>query len=211
MKNKKVILTVLAIVIVLAGVYVQRVFTEDNNTISYKYTTTENTNTSVNGKLSKNYAHADVQGIKGNAVTKAASDESLPEKTRHSKSTGAHALVNSNTTGSLPYQSGNNVYSDVNSTGQYQNSKDFTQSVNPSSNVGYKPVTIGAVRAISTNNVAEITNGSGTNNNSTPMQKAGEKPGEPGLGTLPVGDGVWILILLTLIYGGWKYQKFSMV
>ncbi len=212
MKTPNVILTVLGIVIVLTGIYLKSMFSENSEVIPYNFAKGVNYKTTFNGKLSKNYSQADVQGIRGYAVTKVnttSSDASITKVTNHSTSGKIiHANKSASSATSISSQSGNDAYIKVNSTGQSLNSDNFAQSVNPTISASFRPVSNVSVKKMSAKSAIASNNVSGNKNNSKPMQKTGGKPAEPGLGTLPVGDGVWILLLLTLIYGGWRYLRF---
>jgi hypothetical protein len=211
MKKIIIIPLVLLTLFLIVVYFMYNMSINSNNDIPDNYVIALNSNTSFKGKLSKNYAHSDVRGVNvydGSKVNATSSNVSSIKETNRLTSGVALSNKVSSTATKMSSQSANDAYSTVSSTGQTMNSDNYTQSVHPSISGRFRPVSIVSVNSVSANNAIASTDVSVIKNNSKPLQKAGDKPGEPGLGTLPVGDGMWILLLLTLIYGGWRYLRF---
>jgi len=207
MKKIKIIPLVLLTLFLIVVYFMYNMSINSNNDIPDNYVIALNSNTSFKGKLSKNYAHSDVRGVNvydGSKVNATSSNVSSIKET--DRSTTGVALSNkvSSTATKMSSQSANDAYYTVSSIGQNMNFDNYTQSVNPSISGRFRPVSIVSVNSVSANNAIASTDVSVVKNNSKPMQKAGSKPGEPGLGTLPVGDGMWILLAFTAIFSARK-------
>lgn len=188
MKNFSIVPLLFWALLITTGVLVYKSFQNNNETETY--TLSVNFKNSFAGKSSKNYSYASVNGIKGVGTSRTAIQNVLAVKSNHSNSS-SNTPEYSNTVGSLPSSSVTQPFSSTGQTAQMPTNEVFKQSNLENSKSEIKSTSKSSAIGI---------NKSATAKKTSPLQKAGSKPGEPGMSSLPVGDGTGILIVFLSLF-----------
>jgi hypothetical protein len=186
------VLTMLTAVIVVTKVMQYRELSRD------KFVTSVNYKKAFTGKNVKKYTTADVQRMKATESTRTDRFSSNAYETNQFNHTGSTITQTSepvSTNSGMATQSGKVIAK--NGTDKFHKSTAGNQSSGGIvSVVNYKDMKNGTGKPLVAGKTV-----SGSMKQAAPIQKAGGKPGEPGLGSLPLGDGTWILLSFVALFG----------